>query len=183
MRHALAIALDGEQLASASLREVRVFRVGEPEPVAVLGPHQADVRAVVFHDDGERLVSGDAVGGLYLWDVHSAERLLVLSGHDAAITSLAFVDGGKTLLSGDANGVVFAWRSDREQGRYERWKTIERRPLRVDRIMRYFEGDLPTTYQRLKEGVPGLMTDDPAVVHLLEVLAPSAEQEGSADGE
>ena len=181
--NALALAADGEWLASASREEVRVFLLGEKEAVQVLGPHRAIVRAILFHEDGERLVSGDENGDIYLWDVDGAEVLIELTAHEAAITSLAFVDGGRTLLSGDASGVVLAWRSERLPERYQRWEQSERRQLREQGIMRYFEGDHELAHERLSEGVAGLHADDPAVESLLNILTPSAEQVEPASGE
>jgi WD40 repeat protein len=181
--NALALAADGERLASASREEVRVFLLGEKEAVQVLGPHRAIVRAILFHEDGERLVSGDENGDIYLWDVDAAEVLIELTAHEAAITSLAFVDGGRTLLSGDASGVVLAWRSERLPERYQRWEQSERRQLREQGIMRYFEGDHELAHERLLEGVAGLHADDPAVQSLLKILTPSAEQVEPASGE
>ncbi|MBJ21089.1 MAG: hypothetical protein CL933_16910 [Deltaproteobacteria bacterium] len=179
----LAISLDGAMVASASKENVNVYRVGEEGGVSTLGPHQADVSAVYFHSDGQRLFTGDVVGNIYLWDINGADVLLELVSHEAAITSLSLSADGASLLSGDAEGQVYAWRSERHGPRYERWKLGPRRALREERVMRYFDGDEELVYQRLNEGVPGLAKGDPVVAHLLEVLAPAKGAPARPDDE
>ena len=179
----VAISSDGSSLASASKTEVKVYQAGAEEPVAVMGSHQADVSAVYFHPDGQRLFTGDVLGNIYLWDVEGEDVLIELVGHDEAITSLALTSDGLSLLSGDAGGAVYAWRSERESSRYERWRSGPRLALREERVMRYFDGDQELAYQRLSEGVPGLAKDDPVVVRLLGLLAPAAGGSARPDGE
>jgi WD40 repeat protein len=178
---AIAVGPEGERVASASRTEVSVFQVGEKERVTQLGPHKAEVTTVAFHGDGERLVTGDADGVLYLWDVEGAEVLMEWRGHEAAVTSVAFVDEGETLVSGDADGVVYAWRSDRRAGRYKRWEEHARTPLRLEGILRSFGGDLELARAGLLAGVGGLSSADPAVLRLLEIL--EAGEEESVGGE
>jgi WD40 repeat protein len=113
-------------------------------------------------------VTGDAGGKIYVWDVSGAESLIELGGHAEAITSLAFADDGRTLLSADAGGAVLAWRSEFDADRYKRWRRFERTPLRAQRIVDFFGGDLREAAERLDLGVLGLDSSDPAVKFILE---------------
>ena len=170
-------------VASASKTEVNLYRAGEGAPVSTFGSHQADVSAICFHPDGNRLFTGDVLGNIYLWDIEGNDGLIELVGHDAAITSLAITPSDSSLLSGDAEGHVYAWRSAPQLARYERWRSGTRTALREKRIMRYFDGDKALAYQRLSEGVPGLDSEDPVVVRMLGLLAPAGEGSAKPDGE
>ncbi|MCH2106498.1 MAG: hypothetical protein MK291_07655 [Planctomycetes bacterium] len=180
---ALAISTDGAMVASASKEKVSVHVVGSQDPPTSLGPHQADVGVVTFHPDGQRLFTGDTLGNVYLWDIESGDLLLELVGHDEAITALAMTADAMTLLSGDAGGLVYAWRSDRDTSRHERFQRGARRVLREEEILRFFEGDEAMAWERLSQGFRGLGKRDPAVVSLLERLAPRDGAASPGDGE
>ena len=135
---------------------------------ADFGPHDAEVRGLVFSPDGRRLVTGDASGKIYIWDVGGEERLIELEGHAAEITSLCFADEGRTLLSADVSGEVLAWRSNFDASRYKRWRKTDRVPLRAKRIIDFFGGDLGEAAARLRAGYPGLDASDSAVTFILD---------------
>ena len=170
---ALGISLDGEQVASSSKDVVLIHRVGEEGLVSQLGPHQADVSAVCFHADGERLFSGDVLGNIYLWDVESGDALLELAGHDEAVTALAMSVDAHTLWSGDDGGLVYAWRSTKDSQRHKHFEDGARRELREASLLRFFDGDEALAHERLIAGFRGLSDSDPVVASFLARVAAS----------
>jgi WD40 repeat protein len=52
---------------------------------------------------GTRLVTGDAQGGVRLWDTHTLREIAVLGKHTSAVGGVRFQPDGRTLLSVDAH--------------------------------------------------------------------------------
>jgi WD40 repeat protein len=183
----LAVSSDGALVATGLKLSALVYKASakvNDSPVD-FGPHDADVRSLVFSPDGRRLVTGDATGKIYVWDVGGEESLLELEGHSGAIDSLGFADEVRTLLSSDSNGSVFAWRSHFDAERYRRWRRLERAPLRAKRIVEHFGGDLSVAAERILSGAPGLSSSDRAVLLILKEaeLASSESSESAGDGD
>jgi WD40 repeat protein len=155
-------SLQGGALGGASVG------LNDDEPFVVFGPHDAEVRSLVFSSDGRRLVTGDVNGKIYVWDVSGAESLIELEGHAEEIVSLSFSEEGRTLLSADVSGEVLAWRSEFDGARYRRWRKLDRVPLRAKRIVEYLGGDIHEAATLLKAGHPVLKISDPAVEFILE---------------
>ncbi|MDE0891755.1 MAG: WD40 repeat domain-containing protein, partial [Planctomycetota bacterium] len=168
--HGLAVSSDGTLVATGLKLSARVYKAsGKADDLAAdFGPPDAEGRGLVFRPDGRRLVTGDASGKIYIWDVGGEERLIELEGHAAEITSLCFADEGRTLLSADVSGEVLAWRSNFDASRYKRWRKTDRVPLRAKRIIDFFGGDLGEAAARLRAGYPGLDASDSAVTFILD---------------
>jgi WD40 repeat protein/serine/threonine protein kinase len=83
-----------------------LWRVSRRE-VALLGHHPAPVRRIELSPDGRTLASGDAGGGVLLWDTSSRRCRATLSGHARAAEWLAFSPDGTLLAScGDTEPVT-----------------------------------------------------------------------------
>lgn len=179
----LAVSGDGALVATGLKLSALVYKAsGKVEdPPADFGPHDSDVRSLVFSPDGRRLVTGDATGKIYVWDVGGEESLIELDGHASEIASLSFADEGRTLLSADASGEVLAWRSNFDEGRYKRWRKVDRVSLRAKRIVEFFGGDAREAAERLSSGYPGLAVSGP-VADLIrqEALRRTAQEESES---
>ena len=87
-----------------------VWDVDTDETVATFAGHQEFVRTFAFAPAGESFASGDAEGGLYVWDTQGKQTALV--GHTRLIRSLAFDRDGKRLVSGSTDGTARVWNVD-----------------------------------------------------------------------
>ncbi|MFM7425986.1 MAG: NB-ARC domain-containing protein, partial [Elainella sp.] len=67
------------------------------------------VFAVAFSPDGATLATGDAEGGLRLWQTATAEPLLNLAGHRGWVWALAFSPNGELLASCSSDKTVQIW--------------------------------------------------------------------------
>ncbi|MHB0875949.1 MAG: WD40 repeat domain-containing protein [Anaerolineae bacterium] len=75
--------------------------------VAILG--------LAVSPDGMRLASGDANGGLKLWDIWTGSGLVAdLPGHDGFVYGLAFTPDGSLLASAGKDGIVRLWSTQGE---------------------------------------------------------------------
>ena len=67
-----------------------------------------EMRAVAYIAASRRLVIGNAIGELHLWDPGSMQSVSLIGSHRAPITSIAFhAEGG--LVSGDRHGNLIRW--------------------------------------------------------------------------
>jgi WD40 repeat protein len=179
----LAISPSGEQVAAGLKFYARLYSSLGAEMSTQFGPHDSDVRSLVFSGDGQRLFAGDANGKIYVWDVAGSESLIELEGHSAGIVSLAFADDGRTLLSADESGAVLSWHSEFDSARYEIWSGSERDPLRANRIIEFFGGDILQAAAELTLGYPGLKPTDPAVELIMDMAREATRPEGPVEGD
>lgn len=67
------------------------------------------VLSVTFSPDGTHLATGDAYGGIFLWDVSTGQLIDTFPGHAAGVTSVAFSPDGNTLASVSRDQTVRIW--------------------------------------------------------------------------
>ncbi len=107
----IALSADGKTLVSASDKEIAVWDLTKPEPVA----RTVDIGAtsVALSADGRTLVSGSKDHKVRMWNLTRLEgkpRLLrVLNGHENSVTSIALSADGRIAVSGGEDGTVRVW--------------------------------------------------------------------------
>jgi len=79
-----------------------------PEPTTLRG-HGAQVLAVAFSPDGQRIVTGSADQTAKVWDTASGQELFTLRGHSRAINSVAFSPDGRRILTGSEDQTASFW--------------------------------------------------------------------------
>jgi WD40 repeat protein/DNA-binding HxlR family transcriptional regulator/GTPase SAR1 family protein len=67
------------------------------------------VFCVAFSPDGTQLATGDAEGGLRLWQVADSKLLMDFEGHQGWVWSIAFSADGRTLASCSSDKTVRIW--------------------------------------------------------------------------
>jgi bla regulator protein blaR1 len=79
------------------LADKSVHRLAESEPTAM-----------VALQNGSRLIVGNGMGDIRLWDLESQQSVSLIGHHEGAITTLCY-HPRFGLLSGDGNGLVLQW--------------------------------------------------------------------------
>ncbi len=95
----VAYSRDGALFAESEETIVRVRSAASSELRWTLRGHREAVTALVFHPDGQRLVSGGATE-VKVWDLVTGQELLQVTGKQSDRTSLAFTRDGTTLVRG-----------------------------------------------------------------------------------
>jgi WD40 repeat protein len=96
----VAFSPDGKRLAARDIADIKVF---DAETGAVLrtlpGAGDADISALAFHPDSQRL-AGNAVGKtIKIWDVNSGRELTTLAAQPDHVKKLTFSSDGSFLVS------------------------------------------------------------------------------------
>lgn len=89
-----------------------VFAAGAPamaQRTLVLSPGRPAVYCLAYSPDGTKLVSGDAQGGVVLWDVAGSARPVLLGRHLRVVYGVAFAPDGRTIASGCHDHTVKLW--------------------------------------------------------------------------
>lgn len=69
----------------------------------------AEVKAVSFHPDGERVAAGCGDGAIKIWDLKTGKVLQTLRGHERDVFSVAFDPSGQRLASASADQTIRVW--------------------------------------------------------------------------
>jgi WD40 repeat protein/DNA-binding SARP family transcriptional activator len=86
----LAFSPDGAHLAVGDGNVVRVVNASAGEAEMTFTGHTAEVLAITYSSDGNRLASADADGMVRVWDAHNGTALLGWSAHAGGIPGIAF---------------------------------------------------------------------------------------------
>jgi WD40 repeat protein len=73
--------------------------------------HRAQVKAVSWSPDGERLATGCEDGTAKVWDVASDRELFTLTGHAGMVKSVSWSPDSKRLATGSYDGTAKVWES------------------------------------------------------------------------
>lgn len=114
---ALAWLPDGSAFVASRGAELQLYRAEDGAALRLIEGPQAEVRQLLVHQGGARLLAGDAEGGLQAWDLATGELLWQVQAHESPISFLAADDGEGRVYTGSAKGGVRSWRA--ESGRAE----------------------------------------------------------------
>jgi WD40 repeat protein len=103
----VALAPDGRFVAAVVASGVRVWAVGEPNPLSTI---PADAPTVLrFLPGGDRIATAGRGGAVRVWGVGSAQEELTLYGHVGRVSGIGVSPDGRTLVTGSAAGEVKFW--------------------------------------------------------------------------
>jgi WD40 repeat protein/tRNA A-37 threonylcarbamoyl transferase component Bud32 len=109
----LALAPDGETVATGVGKAVILWNASNGELVRKLGEHEGlfanKVLSVAFAPNGEEVVSGGQDDLVRIWRASDAVALHTLAGHRADVRSLAYAPDGSLLASASDDGTIKLW--------------------------------------------------------------------------
>ena len=132
----LAFSPDGEILASAGWRSVKLWNSGTGEPLRNLSPTRGGIYSVAFAADGRTLFgrgnrgpSGpdgqEPAGAITLWDVAQGRILnTLLEGPTSVVRALAISPDGKTVASGGRGSVRIFGNEQRVVSEVRLWDIV-----------------------------------------------------------
>lgn len=110
---ALAITPDGSRLASVGNdRQIRLWDIASGEKLAEWGNHEKHIYSVLFHADGQQLLTGDLAGQIHLWNTADQQLLRTFDAKSlhtyeagqrvdfGGVRGLAMTPDGTQLLAG-----------------------------------------------------------------------------------
>jgi WD40 repeat protein len=107
---------DGRVLATASVHQVKLWDLTNPNDPGSQIPGVDDIEAAALSRDAYLLAIGGRAGTAALWDVTNPQRPVrtaplppTASGAPGALLAAAFSPDGRTLATGGSDGVVAAW--------------------------------------------------------------------------
>jgi eukaryotic-like serine/threonine-protein kinase len=120
----VAFAPDGVHAATAGGKHpqkgdprIHLWDIRQPTPQLLdrLAGHQVFVKALAYSPKGTRLLSGDASGVVFLWNLESGERPGTLKGHTDVVHSVAFSPDGKRALTGGSDRQAIVWDTEKRE--------------------------------------------------------------------
>lgn len=98
----LSVSPDGTQIVTGE--DGKLIRLGTIRPLrqtAVIGQHDARVKAVAFSPDGKQIASAGDDKMVRLWDVDQRKLLTTIGTHTSPIYALTFSPDGRRLITGE----------------------------------------------------------------------------------
>ena len=97
----------------------KIWNANTGEEVTTFSSHNATVHTCIFQGcasrtsawspNGERVVTADEDGEIFIWDPESGEELLHLSGHEAWVNSVTWSPQGDRIASASDDGTARIW--------------------------------------------------------------------------
>lgn len=89
--------------------EIRLWRLSDRQPLAVLQTKAEPPWSVAFNPDGTLLAGGSGDADIQLWETATGYARQTLTGHTLSIRSVAFSPDGALLASGSEDHTVRIW--------------------------------------------------------------------------
>jgi WD40 repeat protein len=105
----LAFSLDGRYLAAVDAeRWLRVWDLGAIDERRPTGP-EGEIGTLAASPEENLILTGDEMGGVWLWDARDGTPISRLGRHVSAVTSLTVAPSGLWAVSADSGGMVQMW--------------------------------------------------------------------------
>ncbi|MBI3414588.1 MAG: protein kinase [Verrucomicrobia bacterium] len=100
MVHRLAFSPDGQQLAIAGDKSIRLLDVADGKEAVTFSAGGEFAFGLTFSNDGKKLLAGFEFGAVRVWDLTARREIATLRGHSDQVHGLALLPDGQTLVSG-----------------------------------------------------------------------------------
>ncbi|QQS45940.1 MAG: AAA-like domain-containing protein [Acidobacteriota bacterium] len=107
---AVAFSPDGQVLAIAQDRIVKILNVNTKQELITLKGHSSPVMSIAFSPDGKRLATGGSDTKAKLWDVSSGQEMLSLNEQHGYVTVAFSPDGNWLATSSNPGRTTKLWR-------------------------------------------------------------------------
>lgn len=105
----VAYAPDGQELASATGKQVKLWDTTTWKVTATFKSDTAEATSLAYSPDGKILALGSGDKTTRLWDVAAGKERFVLRGHTDRVLDVAFSPGGRLLATGSWDKTVRLW--------------------------------------------------------------------------
>lgn len=99
---------DDFMIASSSKTQVTLWQLKDFSNLFTF-THYSYVLGKAFHPNGKYVVTGDANGYIWLWNVDDGSLIYSHQGHGKFVNSLVFSPDGKVIASGSGDGTIRLW--------------------------------------------------------------------------
>jgi WD40 repeat protein len=106
---AVVISPDGQLVAGAVLKTIKVWELEHGTEYCTLTGHTGSVRVMAFTPDGKRIISGADDSTLKVWDLVSGTEVSTLTGHSGIINDVAIRRDGKLAISASDDYTLKVW--------------------------------------------------------------------------
>ncbi len=112
---------DGRYIADVGYTSgpLRIWDLHHAAEVATLGAHRERISSLVWHPNGQWIVSGSHDGTVCIWDAESGKTVRVLQ-HDGEVGELAVSPDGRWIASGGARTPLYLWDAQTGQQQWTR---------------------------------------------------------------
>jgi WD40 repeat protein len=104
----VAFSPSGGLVAGAGKDRVRVWRIADGAPVAVLRG-RGELTSVAFDPSGALIGAGSFSAVALLWDLRSNKRIALLAGHSDTVAAVAFNGDGRFVATAGHDGIARVW--------------------------------------------------------------------------
>jgi WD40 repeat protein len=95
-------------LCAAADRVIRVWDL-QSKQVFLKFPGNAVMRILKFSPDSNLLVSGDAIGNAYIWNLVVRKQIISITHHKGKVTAVCFSPDDKILATGGEDHKIYLW--------------------------------------------------------------------------
>ncbi|NEO99716.1 MAG: NACHT domain-containing protein [Symploca sp. SIO2E9] len=112
----VAFSPDGKLLATGDMNsEIRLYQVGDWQPLLTLRGHTDWVTSVTFSPDSSILATSSADQTIKLWNLNTGKCLRKLQEHDQGVWAVTFSPDGNLLASGSDDKTIKIWNTSTGQ--------------------------------------------------------------------
>lgn len=88
---------------------IRLWEIGQSDPIAELAEHELPVSALAFHADGVRLASAGEDRVIKIWDIATGRQIVAMTGHTDRIPAITWQPGSECLVSVGWDATARVW--------------------------------------------------------------------------
>lgn len=124
-----AVAMDrsGQWFASGIRGEIRIWKLGQSQPIHSIPTSGVVVNSLAIHPDRGLIARGGSDTNIRLWRLQQGNRFLTISQPSTPVNAVTFSSVGSVLVSGSQGGEVQTWdvESGQELGSFDHQAAVK----------------------------------------------------------